>query len=199
MFYLEKPSLERKDDIIEYLEEFKKYKSQFNGTGSLDRIYEGYTFEEVLDRCLKMKDEEYARSVNRCPGETFLLIREEDNKLIGTINLRWNLTGIMKEIHGHIGYGVRPTERRKGYNKIQLYLCLLEAKKRGLDQVQLSCDIDNLGSNGTIKALGGVLDRCITDPDDNEPINIYLIDVNKSLEEYKDVYEPYISKTNTKK
>ena len=76
-FYFEKPSIKRKNEIIEYLEEFVKYGSDINGSGSLDKIYDGYTFEQALDRCLKMEDEEYAKSVNRCPGKTFLLIREK--------------------------------------------------------------------------------------------------------------------------
>ena len=54
-FYLEEPSLERKDEIIEYLDEFIKYNSNINGTDSLDKIYDGYTFEEALERCLNMK------------------------------------------------------------------------------------------------------------------------------------------------
>ena len=62
-FYFEIPSLERKNEIIEYLDEFVKYGSDINGSGSLDKIYYGYTFEEALDRCLKMEDEEYAKSV----------------------------------------------------------------------------------------------------------------------------------------
>ena len=63
-FFLEKPSIERKNEIIEYLDEFIKYGSDINGTGSLDKIYDGYTFEQALDRCLKMEDEEYAENVN---------------------------------------------------------------------------------------------------------------------------------------
>ena len=76
-FYFERPSIKRKNEIIDYLEEFVKYRSDINGSGSLDKIYDGYTFEQALDRCLKMEDEEYAKSVNRCPGKTFLLIREK--------------------------------------------------------------------------------------------------------------------------
>ena len=158
-FYLEEPSLERKDEIIEYLDEFVKYNSNINGTGSLDKIYDGYTFEEALERCLNMKNEEYAKSINRVPGKTFLLIRKNDNKIVGTINIRWNLSEKMLEFGGHIGYGIRPTERRKGYNKIQLYLVLLEAQKLNLDKVMIDCSVDNLGSDKTIKALGGILER----------------------------------------
>ena len=193
-FYLEPPSIERKEDILNFLDEFAKYNSDLNGAGALDKIYEGYTFEEALDRCLKMKNEKYARSVNRCPGKTFLLIRKNDNKIIGCANLRWNLTKKVLKFGGHIGYSIRPTERRKGYNKINLYLILKEAKKIGLDKVMLDCSANNLGSDKTIKALGGVLERCEIDPWDNELTNVYWIDIDNSLEKYKDKYEKYISK-----
>ena len=191
-FYFERPSIERKEEIIDYLDEFVRYNSDMNGTGSLDRIYNGYTFEQALDRCLSMENNDYAISVGRCPGKTFLLIREDDNKIIGSINIRWNLTDEMKQFGGNIGYGIRPTERQKGYNKINLYLGLIEAKKIGLDSVMLDCSVTNLGSDKTIKALGGVLERTGVDPYDGELTNVYNIDVNDSIEKYKDIYTPYI-------
>ncbi len=128
-FYLEKPSMTRKNEIIEYINEFVLYKSNINGTGALDKILEGYSFEQVLERCLNMENEEYSKKFERCPSKTFLLIRESDNKIVGTINIRWNLNEKMLQFGGHIGYGIRPTERRKGYNKINLYLGMIEAKK----------------------------------------------------------------------
>ena len=191
-FYWAEPSLERKDEIIEYLDEFVKYNSNINGTGSLDKIYDGYTFEEALERCLNMKNEWYAKSINRVPGKTFLLIRKDDNKIVGTINIRWNLSEKMLKFGGHIGYGIRPTERRKGYNKIQLYLVLLEAQKLNLDKVMLDCSVDNLGSDKTIKALGGILERCELDEADNTMTNVYWINVDESIKKYKDEYSKYI-------
>ncbi len=192
-FYLERPSIERKIEIIEFLDEFVKYGSDINGSGSLDKIYYGYTFEEALDRCLKMEDEEYAKSIGRCQGKTFLLIREDDNKIVGTINVRWNLNKKMLQFGGHIGYGIRPTERRKGYNKINLYLGMLEAKKVGLEKVMLDCDVNNLGSDKTLKALGGKLERTEIDPSDGILTNVYWFNVDETIEKYKDVYMPYIS------
>ena len=191
-FYLEEPSLERKAEIIEYLDEFVKYNSNINGTGSLDKIYDGYTFEETLERCLNMKNEEYAKSINRVPGKTFLLIRKNDNKIVGTINIRWNLSEKMLKFGGHIGYGIRPTERRKGYNKIQLYLVLLEAQKLNLDKVMLDCSVDNLGSDKTIKALGEILERRELDESDNTMTNVYWINVYESIKKYKNEYSKYI-------
>lgn len=172
-FYLEEPSLERKNEIIDYINEFVKYKSDINETGSLDKILDGYAFEQALDICLNMKHEEYAKKLGRCQGKTFLLIRKNDNKIIGTINIRWNLTEQMKLFGGNIGYSIRPTERRKGYNKINLYLGLIESKKLGLDKVMLDCSINNLGSSKTIEALGGKLDRTEIDPDDGILTKVY--------------------------
>lgn len=198
-FYLERPSFERKDEIIEYINEFVEYNSEINGTGGLDKIIEGYTFEQALARCLSMEDENYAKKINRCQSKTFLLIREKDNRIVGTINVRWNLTEAMKRFGGNIGYGIRPTERRKGYNKINLYLGMQEAQKLGLDRVMLDCDVNNLGSDRTLKALGGVLERTEVDPEDNILTNVYWFDVDNCLEKYKDTYEPFISKDNFRK
>ncbi len=191
-FFLEKPSIKRKNEIIEYINEFVEYKSNINGTGSLYKILEGYTFEQALERCLNLENEEYAKKIERCPGKTYLLIRENDNRIVGTINVRWNLTPRMLEFGGHIGYSIRPTERRKGYNKINLYLGIMEAKKIGLDKVMLDCAVDNIASDRTLKALGGTLERTGVDPSDGTLTNVYWFDVEETLNKYKTTYKPYI-------
>lgn len=191
-FYLEEPSQERNKDILDYLNEFVLYNSDVNGAGALAKILSGQSFEEALDRCLNMKNEEYAKKYGRCQSKTFLLIRKNDNKLIGMINVRWNLTEEMKRFGGNIGYGIRPTERRKGYNKINLYLGLLEAKKIGLDKVMLDCETSNIASSKTMTSLGGVLDRTEIDPYDGILTSVYYIDINTSLTKYKNAYTRFI-------
>ena len=104
----------------------------------------------------------------------------------------------MLQFAGHIGYSIRPTERRKGYNKINLYLGILEAQKIGLDRVMLGCDVNNLGSDKTLKALGGKLERTELDPSDGLLTNVYWFNVDETIENYKDAYEPYISKERVK-
>ena len=197
-FFLEKPSIERKDEIIEYFNEFVEHNSDINGAGSLDKFLEGYTFEEALDRCLNMENKEYAEKCGRCQGRTFLLIREDDDKIIGTINVRWNLNEAMLRFGGHIGYGIRPTERRKGYNKINLYLGMLEAQKLGLEKVMLDCDVNNIASDKTLKALGGELERTEVDPYDGILTNVYWFNVNDTINNYKTTYEQFISKDSKK-
>ena len=192
-FYLENPSMERKNDVIEYMNEHVKYNSNINGTGSFDHVLEGETYEECMDRYYKIQDNEYAKSIDRCPGKTYFLIRKNDNKLIGMINIRHHLTPKMLVHGGHIGYGIRPTERRKGYNEINLYLGLLKALEEfNLDKVMLDCDVKNLGSDKTIQALGGVLERTDIDDYDGALTNVYWINTKDSIRKYKDVYQKYM-------
>lgn len=192
-FYLENPSMERKKDVIEYMNEHVKYNSNINGTGSFDHVLEGETYEECMDRYYKIQDNEYAKSIDRCPGKTYFLIRKNDNKLIGMINIRHHLTPKMLVHGGHIGYGIRPTERRKGYNKINLYLGLIKALEEfNLDKVMLDCDVKNLGSDKTIQALGGVLERTDIDDYDGALTNVYWINTKDSIRKYKDVYQKYM-------
>lgn len=48
---------------------------------------------------------------------------------------------------------------------------MIEAKKVGLDRVMLDCDVNNLGSDKTLKALGGKLERTGIDPSDGTLTN----------------------------
>lgn len=198
-FYLEKPSVDRKREIMEYINELAEYNSDTNGIGALSKIFEGYTFEQALQRCLNMENKDYAEKWGRCQSRTFLLIRENDNKIVGAINIRWNLSESMLQFGGHIGYGIRPTERRKGYNKINLYLGMLEAEKIGLDKVMLDCDVNNIGSDKTLKALGGKLERTEIDPSDGILTNAYWFDVKETIDKFKNIYEPYIISNERKK
>ena len=129
-FYFEVPSIERKHEAIEYICEHKSAGSNINGSGSLDKYidnYEGWLEKLEQDR-VRIPDE------HRVPAETYFLIREEDNKIVGMINIRLCLNEFLSKFGGHIGYGIKPTERRQGYAKIQLYLTLIEATKLGIDK-----------------------------------------------------------------
>ena len=192
-FYLEIPSVERKNEIIDYIKEFAIYHSDTNGMGALDKILGGYTFEQALDMCLKLQDEVYAKKLGRCQSKTFLLIREDDDRIVGAVNVRWNLIESMKEFGGNIGYGIRPTERRKGYNKINLYLALIEAYKLGLEEVILDCDVNNLGSVKTLEALNGKLKKTAIDPYDGVLTSVYWFDINETIRKYKDIFKDNIS------
>lgn len=192
-FYLKAPQAELKSDIIDYLDEFRKYNSDLNGFGMLTRVSTELSFEEALEQCLSMSNSDYSWAHGRCPNKVFLLIRERDNRVIGNIQVRWGVTDEMLRFVGHIGYSIRPTERRKGYNKINLYLGLIEAKKLGLNNCVISCDASNIGSDKTMQALGGRLLRSEIDPLDGVLTNVYSFDVDEVLDKYADTYSTLVS------
>ena len=177
--FLETPTIDRKQDALDYLEENIKYNSDLNGTGN-------------MDRCLN-------ELINRCPSKTYFVVRENDEKIVGMINIRYNISSEkLKSWASHIGYGIRPTERQKGYDKTALFLGLLEEQRLGEKRVLLVCDIDNIGSNKTILALGGELEKTELYKFDNTMTNYYWINVDDALEKYYEQYKCYIKNVSKK-
>ena len=81
----------------------------------------------------------------------------DENIFIGRISLRHSLNGEFGESHGHIGYGIRPTMRRRGHATAMLRDMLQIAAEAGLATVLITCDPDNPGSRNAIESNGGVL------------------------------------------
>ena len=96
---------------------------------------------------------------------TFFLLEDERNILLGAVNIRHYLNDFLLLHGGHIGDGVRPSERRKGYATKMIGLALLECKKLGIDKVLIVCDKDNIGSRKSIINNGGVLENEIVGKD----------------------------------
>ena len=188
-FRYEQPSIARKDDAIDYIKEHLEYKSNINGTGSLDSYYEDYQL--WLDILNNRKNLEYPNPDFKVPSLTYFLVRSDDNKIVGMCNIRTKLNSALKFEGGHIGYGIRPTERNKGYNKINLYIALKLCKKLNIDEILLDADVSNVASWKTMEALGGIRIKEYIGYDQT-PGYKYKIDVNKSLDEYSDIYEQYV-------
>lgn len=87
-------------------------------------------------------------------------------------------SGLDVRIHGHIGYGVRPSERGKSYATAMLKLALGYCKKIGLDKVLITCDKSNIASAKTIMRCAGVL-KSEELQDDGEILQRYWIDTNE--------------------
>jgi predicted acetyltransferase len=86
---------------------------------------------------------------------TFFLL--SNNRIIGRSSLRHRLTAELANEGGHIGYDIRPSERRKGYGTLILKLMLNNARSMGLDRVLVTCDVDNVASARIIQKNGGKL------------------------------------------
>ena len=104
------------------------------------------------------------------------------------INIRLTLNENLKAFGGHIGYGIRPSERRKGYNKINLYLALKRCSELGINEVLLDCSDYNIGSSSTMKALGGEkVKEYYNEKYGN--VHRYKINVIDSINKHRNIYE----------
>ena len=181
------PDESYREQAIEYIEEHHRYNSNINGSGGLDHYVHDYdAWLRRLEEYRNMSPNE-----NRVPSETYMLIRESDNRLIGMINIRMQLNERLQRIGGHIGYGIRPTERGHGYNEVNLYLALLRCHEVGLDVVLLDCNDDNIASYRTMEALGGYLIHTWEDPEEGR-CRRYAINVERAINTYQNRYEPRI-------
>ena len=86
-------------------------------------------------------------------------LTDNTNRILGVVNIRHRLTDKLLIEGGHIGYGIRPSERRKGYATKILELALVEAKKLGIERALVTCDKENIGSAKTILRNGGKFDQ----------------------------------------
>ena len=190
-FYFEIPGISRKEDAIDYIREFLEYGSEINGAGGLHRFlddYEGWLKKLDLDY-IQVPDEE------RVPGRTYFLVRESDSRIVGMINIRLALNERLSHYGGHIGYSIRPTERGKGYNNINLYLGLKVCRKYGIERIFMDADLENPASWKTMEAFGGVRIREYYD-DVNAHCTVvdYNIDVSRALDSHPEYEERIIPK-----
>lgn len=100
------------------------------------------------------------------PDSTFWLVKD-NTKIIGAVNIRHDLTPHLLNVGGHIGYGIRPSERRKGYATKLLQLSLIQSKQLGLQKVLVTCDATNKRSEKTIINNGGVRTNDFIEEDGN--------------------------------
>ncbi len=147
---------------MDYAEQIMEYKTEF--------LNEGRT---VIDGSCGLVNfdtpEAYLENVKSCshkttvpeglvPASTYLAINE-NNKVVGIINIRHELSEILLKMGGHIGYGIRESERRKGYATEMLKQALEKCKELNLEKVLVTCNTDNTGSAKTIINNHGVLEN----------------------------------------
>ena len=90
-----------------------------------------------------------------------LLAADVDGELVGRSSIRYELNDWLSKYGGHIGYGVRPAFRRRGYATEILRQSLVIVAERGVAQALVTCDDDNAASAATIERCGGVLEGLI--------------------------------------
>lgn len=182
------PDLSYKEKAIEFVDEFKKNNSKLHGSGFIQKYLENSSYEEWLSYIEQRKN--IKKENDQVPDETYFLVNEEDD-IIGIINIRLGLNDRLRYIGGHIGFSIRPSERGKGYNKINLYLGLKRLQEVGEKEAFLDCEVENKASSGTMKSLGGKLVNT-KDTEEYGMVEDYIINIEEAINNTKDKYEQYL-------
>ena len=169
---LVKPSIEYIDEIRAYRQECMDIDGHSHGDSGLSEFEDPLAW---ITQCDLMERQETVPDSSWVEADQFMLVREGERRILGMINFRHSLNDYLAEYGGHIGYGVRPSERRKGYAKSMLMLCLEKCRELGLDKVLITCVISNEASRRTISSCGGKFERVTHDAIDNEDLERYWI------------------------
>jgi len=114
------------------------------------------------------------KTENLVPDSTYFCLDMDRNIFVGAINIRHELNERLFNFGGHIGDGIRPSERRKGYATAMIGLSLDECRRLGLNKVLMICDSDNIGSKKSIIKNGGVFEKEMMG-EDGVPVERYWI------------------------
>ncbi len=169
---LVKGSHQYKRHIVDMLDEWTKYNAAHHTDESPWSIFKN--LYDDFDYYLRNLDTTEPHD-GLVPDSTFFCLDDERNRMVGAVNIRHYLNDYLLAYGGHIGNGIRPSERQKGYATRMIGLALEECKKLGIGKVLIVCDKDNIGSAKSIIRNGGVLeDEPIKD---GKVIQRYWIDV----------------------
>ena len=110
------------------------------------------------------------------PDSTFFCLDTDRDIFVGAVNIRHYLNRNLYPFGGHIGDGVRPSERRKGIATKMISLALEKCREFGIYRVLMTCDEDNIGSAKSIRNNGGVLFDTLVN-EEGVPEQCYWIDL----------------------
>ena len=164
---------------IKYFKQYKDMMDEWIADGSRLApwpVYLKYDNEEKFKELVNYLEDvkNGANTDGRAPSTTLWLYDEKQEKIIGLYNLRHVLLGEMGRLWGHIGYGVRPSERRKGYATLLLNSAIDEAFKQGITTIYVGAYTDNIASCKTIEKCGFEFDEVIIDEGCGKEIKKYV-------------------------
>lgn len=170
-FILTRPTEEYADQISAYRQECLDAGSSMDGCGALRRTENP---AEFIKMSVDGENPETLRP-DHVPATQFLFLRKRDNRLVGMLQVRHYFNDYLEKYAGHIGYSVRPSERRKGYAKEMLKTALPFCREIGIEKVLIACIDGNIGSEKTILANGGVYESTVHEPQRDRDLKRFWI------------------------
>lgn len=170
--YLKFPTLDDKEKWLEYAKE-RREENNSNNIG-----WEP-SFEDGLKRRIKdAKGEDLTEG--RVPSLYYFLM--DGDRILGNVSIRNSIdTDDLSNYIGHIGYGIRQSERKKGYGSLILKLALEKCEELGLENVMVTCKEDNIGSSKVIEKNCGYLKEIKYVEEEKSNFKIYWINVKEAL------------------
>ena len=166
-----------KNQLIEMIDEWKKDQVENNTDTSPYAIFKD-SYED-FDYYLENLESDTPKN-GWVANSVFFLYSESRDKLIGAVDIRHELNKHLLQYGGHIGDGIRPSERGLGFGKLILELALEKCIKLGINNVLVCCNKNNIRSKRAIISNGGILENTVID-EDGEFIERYWIDAPKEL------------------
>lgn len=172
-FCLIEPSELYAEQIREYRQDFLDANCSMDGCGPLRKCENPITY---ISEC-----EKYTMSETLPDGfviaTQFFCVRKADNRLVGMIQVRHYFNDYLSKFGGHIGYSVRPSERRKGYATAMLNAVLPYCREIGLDKILITCIDGNIGSEKTILNNGGIYESAVYESGENRSLKRFWINL----------------------
>ncbi len=153
---LVEPDIALKDNYLDYIKEWEKSGETIVPYASRRR---GMSYKKLLSTWAADKTDK-AYEIGFVPSTLYFLVDQRDY-ILGALHFRHELNERLLNDGGHIGYGIRPSERRKGYASLMLGLALEMIKEKGYKKLLICCDEVNIASARTIEKNGGVLENIV--------------------------------------
>lgn len=154
-----------KDAFMEMMDEWTSYNATHETNQSPAAIFKNdyHDFDYYRNHLDCKKDIEKGYVAD----STFFCVDLDTRKMVGAVSIRHELNAYLEKYGGHIGDGIRPSFRRKGYATKMIALALEECKKLNIKKVLMCCDCNNIGSKKSIINNGGILENEVIEDDGN--------------------------------
>lgn len=172
--YLREINENDQNELLKMVKEIENdtIEDKFEGFRNIEGLNQN-NFNDFLEELKKNKNMKLYKP-NLVDQTTYILV-DDNNHIYGGTNIRHELNSNLLKYGGHIGYLIRPTERKKGYGTLILKLDLEKCKLLNITKVLVTCREENIGSAKVIEKNGGIYENSLKNEKENKIYKRYWI------------------------